>query len=970
MKSRKKAGRFTRMKTINVKPDNYIYAIVLALIVSLSSGCNGYMKSNNLSQLLYGLVYTTKPLLNPLVISATGPTSIYLERPILVTSGNPLPTVQAWIGDSTQITMDYTTGTVGGIITAGPIDVSGGPYPFVGLAGNTTYDVYVVAKNSEGFSVQKAFATTGGSAPVLNPLSISGTTSTSITLVDPSFYNPGNPATAPDQTRTAYIGYNGIISVDYNTGLVTNDLGSVDLYTTTPLDYPFVGLTPNTAYRIIVVAENASGFTIREIVQNTAPAAPVLGPLSINATSTSTQVDIDAVTFVSSGNPAVTTGDAYIGVNGAITVDGMGIVGGTFTGPQAVSTLAGTSFAGLTPSTFYRIILVSSNASGASIRQMVYFTGPAAPALGPLSINATSTSTQVDLDAVTFTSSGNPVVTTGNAYIGVEGAITVDGQGTLGGTFTGPQAVSTVAGTSFAGLTPNTYYRIIVVSSNASGASIRQKVYFTGPSAPVLGPLSINASSTSTQVDLDAVTFTSSGTPAVTTGVAYIGVNGTITVDGQGTVGSAFAGPQAVSTLAGTSFAGLTPNTYYRIIVVSSNASGASIRQTVYFTGPAAPVLGPLSINATSTSTQVDLDPVSFTSSGTPAVTTGVAYIGVNGTITVDGQGTVGSAFAGPQAVSTVAGTSFAGLTPNTYYRIIVVSSNASGASIRQTVYFTGPAAPVLGPLSINATSTSTQVDLDPVSFTSSGTPAVTTGVAYIGLNGTITVDGQGTVGSAFAGPQAVSTLAGTSFAGLTPNTYYRIIVVSSNASGASIRQTVYLTGPAAPVLGPLSINATSTSTQVDLDPVSFTSSGTPAVTTGVAYIGLNGTITVDGQGTVGSAFAGPQAVSTLAGTSFAGLTPNTYYRIIVVSSNASGASIRQTVYFTGPAAPVLGPLSINATSTSTQVDLDPVSFASSGTPAVTTGVAYIGLNGTITVDGQGTVGSAFAGPQAVSTLA
>jgi hypothetical protein len=88
----------------------------------------------------------------------------------------------------------------------------------------------------------------------------------------------------------------------------------------------------------------------------------------------------------------------------------------------------------------------------------------------------------ITLDMVTFLSPGNPVPAVANAYIAVNGTITVSPLGVIGGVgpIDGPYNVIAAPHT-FAGLTANTPYRIIVVTSNASGVSIRQIIQITGP---------------------------------------------------------------------------------------------------------------------------------------------------------------------------------------------------------------------------------------------------------------------------------------------------------------------------------------------------------------------------------------------------------------------------------------------------------------------------------------------------------
>ncbi|MBN2078073.1 MAG: hypothetical protein JW838_03850, partial [Spirochaetes bacterium] len=276
------------MKTINMNLKTYIISLAAALAISVS-GCSGYLESNTGSQLFYGLFFTTTPALNPLVITATSTSSITIAQPTLFSSGNPYPTVEAYIGVDGTITVagDVVTGSI-----QGPIDVSGGGYTFNGLAGNETYRIIVVATNSSGYSVVQITQNTGGIAPVMDALSLSGFSATDITLNQPTFSTAGNPV----PTVLAYIGLDGTISVAGS--VVSGNIGpAVDVSAS---GCTFAGLAPMTIYRLIVVAQNASGYSVRQIVQSTDSIAPVMNALAVSGV-TETEITIDQPTFSTSG---------------------------------------------------------------------------------------------------------------------------------------------------------------------------------------------------------------------------------------------------------------------------------------------------------------------------------------------------------------------------------------------------------------------------------------------------------------------------------------------------------------------------------------------------------------------------------------------------------------------------------------------------------------------------------------------
>ena len=79
-----------------------------------------------------------------------------------------------------------------------------------------------------------------------------------ISLEAPSFF-VGNPSTV-----FAYIGLEGTISINGS-----SVIGYFDFADMNEQGYQFSSLTPETAYRIIVVAENSEGYTVSETVQTT-----------------------------------------------------------------------------------------------------------------------------------------------------------------------------------------------------------------------------------------------------------------------------------------------------------------------------------------------------------------------------------------------------------------------------------------------------------------------------------------------------------------------------------------------------------------------------------------------------------------------------------------------------------------------------------------------------------------------------
>ena len=148
--------------------------------------------------------------------------------------------------------------------------------------------------------------------PILNSLSTGTIDKNSIGLNQPTFTITGKPT----PTVEAYIGLDGVITTSGN--IITNYfLGPLDVSANSCL---FNLLNVYTGYRIIVVAENSMGYSIKEITQTTSGIEPKLAPLSI-LNYDSTSITIEEPSFTDTGAPDPTV-NAYIGLNGTISISG------------------------------------------------------------------------------------------------------------------------------------------------------------------------------------------------------------------------------------------------------------------------------------------------------------------------------------------------------------------------------------------------------------------------------------------------------------------------------------------------------------------------------------------------------------------------------------------------------------------------------------------------------------------------
>ncbi|MFH1224040.1 MAG: hypothetical protein V1647_06855 [Pseudomonadota bacterium] len=401
------------------------------------------------------------PVLDDLVVEDTDASSIVLERSTLSTAGNPAPTVLAYIGVDGVISV---RGSVVSNSVQGPVDISSEDHQFSDLDPYTNYRIIVVARNSKGYSVKEIAQSTDGIAPALNNLVVGSFDSSSITVQEPTLTTAGNPA----PTVRAYIGVDGAISAS-GSAISSSLQEAADVSSGS---HQFSGLDPYTNYRIIVVAQNDQGYSVKQIAQSTAGIAPILNNLAVGSFDSSS-VTLTRPSFSTAGNPTPTV-SAYIGVNGVISISGA-TVSSSVQGPIDVSS-GDYQFNGLSSYTNYRVIVVAQNDQGYSVKQIAQNTAGIAPVLNALAIEYSAVTTYLALNRPTFSTTGNPTPTVA-AYIGVDGVISVSDSEVRNST-EGPIDMSLV-GKEFSGLSNDTTYRIVVVARNIVGYSVKQITHTT-----------------------------------------------------------------------------------------------------------------------------------------------------------------------------------------------------------------------------------------------------------------------------------------------------------------------------------------------------------------------------------------------------------------------------------------------------------------------------------------------------------
>jgi hypothetical protein len=387
----------------------------------------------------------------------------------------------------------------------------------------------------------------------------------------------------------------------------------------------------------------------------------------------------------------------------------------------------------------------------------------------------------------------------------------------------------------FSGLMPNTQYNVLVRALNVGGASNSSPMSFTTlisppslPSPPSIGTVSESS-------------FTINWTPVSgATSYTYL-------------LNDSPASPSVDNGMASASatFSGLQANTTYTIAIIAVNAGGQTPSSSVSVTTtqitpeePNTPPTQPASITFSAT-TQT-----AFTASWSGGDTATSYTYTLNGVATTpDADNGVASKYA-----------TFSGLTAETAYALVVTAVNTTGATSSSSSSVTTLVNAPTQPSSISFSGT-TQTE-----FTATWSAGVgATSYTYT-LNGSV------------ATPSADNGVASNSvtFAGLTANTAYALVVSAVNAGGstasASSSVTTLVTAPTQP-----SSIAFSSTTQTGFTAI-WSAGGAGAT----SY-----TYTLNGSAATPSADNGVASNS----ATFTGLTANTFYTLVVTAVNAGGST-------------------------------------------------------------------------------
>ena len=590
---------------------------------------------------------------------------------------------------------------------------------------------------------------------------------------------------------------------------------------------------------------------------------------------------------------------------------------------------------GLVPGTTYQISVYSSNSAGqstatSSSSTVLYQITPGAPTSVTAALTPIGNPTGV---LVSFTA---PV----NLGGGVSNYIATAYSGaTPISSATGPSSPLTVSG-----LTPGTTYTYSVKATNTGGTSV------VSTNAPSLKYIIQPAAPTNVSAALDPpgaptsfkVTFTSPTNVSGDT-VTYYAVATDIAGSKTTVIVTSATSPIYISS-------GLSLGTTYQISVYSSNTAGQSATilagsTLAYQTIPDAPTLNTVALTPAANPSGILVSFAAPTNTGGGISSyTATAYSGA----------TPISSATGPSSPLTING-----LSAGTNYSFKVIATNTSGSSpISNTLsltYYTKPAKPTVGTITLQPATTPTGVN---IAFTA---PSNTTG-GTLTYTATAYIDG---IAIALTSSGATSPLYLT---GLTAGTSYTYRIVTSIVAAPTLvsdtsdpsAATTYYTQPTVPT------NVVATLSPL-LAPTGISVAFTDPITAGGSALAYTATALLNGVPTAfeASGSSSPLFISGATDGLTNGLAPGTSYTYKVVATNAGALSNSATsaalTYYTKPATPTVGAITLQPPATPTGVN---VAFTA---PANSTGgtLTYT-ATATAYIDG---IATTFTGSGAVSPL-
>jgi hypothetical protein len=756
--------------------------------------------------------YTFTTQVPPPVISSVNVTGITTNSATITWTTDQASTSQVEFG---------TTTSYGSLSAANSAQVTSHSITLVSLTAGTTYDFAALSTNSSGLlgtSSNYTFTTTPPAA-VITSLSVSGITSTGATIT----WTTDQPATS---------------QVEYGTTSSYGSLSTANSSLVTSHTVVLSSLTPATTYNYAALSTNASG-TLTTSANLIFSTPSVQLPAVISSVAASGITSNSATITWTTDQPA--TSQVEFGTTAAY--------GSLSTASNAMVTSHSITISGLTPSTTYDYAALSTNAQ-ALLTTSSNFTFSTSSGANPAPpVISAVTATAITSTSVTITWTTDQPSTSQVEF----------------GTTTGYGALSTASNTLvtshsvvISGLASSTTYDYAVLSANAQALLSTSTNFVFVTTAATTAPVISGVSATSITSSSATITWT---TDQPSTSQVEFGATTSY--------GSLSTASNTLVTSHSVVIPGLSPNTTYDYAVLSTNAQGLLTTSTNFVftttTALTAPVISAVSATAVTASS------ATITWTTDQASTSQVEF----GTTTAYGSLSTAS-----NTLVTSHSVVISGLSPNTTYDYVALSTNSQGLLATSTNFVfttTQVAAPVISSVSVTGITTTTAT----INWTTDQT--ATSQVEY----GTSTA-----YGSLSAGNNSLVTAHSVSLTSLTPGTTYNFAAISANSAGTSATSSnfVFATSPLpAPVI--TSVTSTLVTTTAT---VTWTTD--QASTSQIEY----GT-----SSAYGSLSALNSSLVTTHSVTLSGLAPGTTFNFAALSANAAGTLATSGNFtFTTPALP------------------------------------------------------------------
>ncbi len=862
---------------------------------------------------------TGAPLVVTLPPSEVSPSEAALDAK--VRAGGAGATVWFRYAAAPQASCDDTFGTrvpsTGGVAVSPSGTEQGVRQLATGLASGVDYQVCAIASNALGTAFGEiATFRLDANQPIVTtepPSSVASTSATLAATVNPN----GQPATAWFQYSTDNPGscYDGF-------GTRAPESGGVDAGDGTgpvPITFPAADLLPNTDYYGCVVAENASGTVVGNVV-----AFRTLGPPTVQT------LDVAVV-----GDDAAQL-DAEVVANGLATVgwfrastthpgtcnDTFGTripeVDGQDLGSDFGVELLRTIWGGAQPNTTYYFCGLASNAAGLGWGEVKSFTTAGPPVIAEFwAVPRSSTSVELWASVDQAGSYTNLWFRYSLTNPGVCNSTFGDRFPTFQGfTFSGDR-VDTIVAIMSELLPGNTYY-LCAVAANSYGSTVGEEVAVVQtaealPTVVTRPALDVVGTSATLRAQGTAVNTATSGWFRVAEGRWYACDDAYGTrVPGEGEID---LGDTASPVSFEQRIEGLTPGTRHSVCAFMSSAAGTVSGGVRLFTTSAkpvvtteaAPAVGAATLTLNGSAQPMESETTGFFRFGTEP---GVCGEGLGARVPAEGGVSLGS---GSSAVSYAQ--ALTGLEPDTTYWYCAAAESEAGTSYGelQAVRTVGaPTVSTLAPAAVQPTSATLSGSANPTGALTAGWVRYDTTDPGLCNN---TFGTQAPVGGGNGlGNGREDVLFSVDVTGLAPATTYWACALASNDYGTALGAVVSFTTPP---LGP--VITTAAASGVDATSATLHGAATPGGTdtTGWFRYGTTDPVTCnDAFGTrtpaTGGTSLGQGSTPVAYSEALTSLEPGTTYFACAIAENAGGFGFGDVVVFTTLRAPEVTTLPTN----------------------------------------------------------